>query len=172
MLAVSLSWAYLVDDTDTVKCIPRLHTHTHMHTQLLYGRQCVRTHSLCSRSWTELTSPWVIWISWAGSIPFLVFLGRGLRILEVSRYVWFRGMYVIDIAWDRVFYEIYRHKHEGEIPVCCIKHEDSHTIVICVYITATPYRPCNTEGTVWLYYTLATLTTGYKFTLVIDLLNH
>ncbi len=39
------------------------------------------------------------------------------------------GFYVIDIAWDGVFYEIYRHEHEGEVPraschVYCIKHED------------------------------------------------
>ena len=27
-----------------------------------------------------------------------------------------KGLYVIDIAWDWVFYETYRHKHEGEAP--------------------------------------------------------
>ncbi len=42
--------------------------------------------------------------------------------------------------------------------VYCIKHEDFSYYVF--YITTTPYLPCNNEGTV--YYTLVTLTTGYK----------
>ncbi len=28
------------------------------------------------------------------------------------------------IAQDRVFYEIYRHEHEGELPCILLKHED------------------------------------------------
>ncbi len=52
------------------------------------------------------------------------------------------------IARDLVFYEIYRHKHEGELPVYCIKHE--HAIIIMFYITTTPDLLCNKimEGTV------------------------
>ena len=47
------------------------------------------------------------------------------RILRI--YTPLRGLYAIDIAWDRVFYEIYRHEHEGKAPraschVYCIKH--------------------------------------------------
>ncbi len=71
--------------------------------------------------------------------------------------------YVIDIAY-RVFYEIYRHEHEGELPVYCIKHEDFSNYVF--YITTTPYLSCNNIN--WkelydFYYTAITLTTGYKY---------
>ncbi len=37
--------------------------------------------------------------------------------------------YVIDIAWDRVFYEIYRHEHEGELP--CILHKTRWFLMLC-----------------------------------------
>ena len=47
-------------------------------------------------------------------------------VLNVQSYYW--RLYVIDIAWDWVLYEIYRHKHEGELPVYCIKHEDSYIV--------------------------------------------
>ncbi len=46
-----------------------------------------------------------------------------------------------------------KHKHEGELPVYCIKHEDFSCYMYVFYITTTPYLPCNnnnynTEGTV------------------------
>ncbi len=76
-------------------------------------------------------------------------------------------IYVIDIAWDRVFYEIYRHEHEGELP-CCILHKTRGFLMLYVfYITTTPYLPCNNKNINWkelydFYYTAITLTTGYK----------
>ncbi len=77
------------------------------------------------------------------------------------------GMYVIDRAWDRVFYEIYRHEHEGELPVYCIKHEDFSCYNYVFYITTTPYLPCNNNNInrkelYDFYYTAITLTTGYN----------
>ncbi len=61
---------------------------------------------------------------------------------------------MLDIAWDRVFYEIYRHEHEGEAPkaschVYCIKHED--------------FSCLNRKELYDFYYTAITLTTGYKY---------
>ncbi len=62
------------------------------------------------------------------------------------------GAYVIDIAWDRVFYGIYRHEHEGELPcILRIKHEDFSCYVF--YITTTPYLPCNNK---YIFHTLCT----------------
>ncbi len=40
--------------------------------------------------------------------------------------------------------EIYRHKHEGELPVYCIKHEDFSCYDYVFYITTTPYLTGNT----------------------------
>ncbi len=40
-----------------------------------------------------------------------------------------------------MFYAIYRHKHEGELPVYCIKHEDFSCYYV-FYITTIPYLPC------------------------------
>ncbi len=55
------------------------------------------------------------------------------------------GLYVMDIAWDRVFYEIYRHKHEGELP--CILHKTRGFLMLYVfYITTTLYLPCNNKN--------------------------
>ncbi len=78
----------------------------------------------------------------------------------------------VDIAWDRVFYEIYRHEHEGEAPraschVYCIKHEDFSCYNYVFYITTTPYLPCNNKNInrkelYDFYYTAITLTTGYN----------
>ncbi len=45
-----------------------------------------------------------------------------------------------------MFYEIYRHKHEGELPVYCIKHEDFSCYNYVFYITTTPYLPCNNKN--------------------------
>ncbi len=77
---------------------------------------------------------------------------------------------VIDIAWDRVFYEIYRHEHEGEAPraschVYFIKYEDFSCYNYVFYITTTPYLPCNNKNINRkdFYYTAITLTTGYKW---------
>ncbi len=76
--------------------------------------------------------------------------------------------YVIDIAWDRVFYEIYRHEHEGELP--CILHKTRGFLMLYVfYVTTTPYLPCNNKNInrkelYDFYYTAITLTTGYKHT--------
>ncbi len=62
-----------------------------------------------------------------------------------------------------MFYEIYnRHKREGELPCTCIKHVN---LILCV--TTTPYLPCNKNNITRkelydFYYTLVTLTTGYK----------
>ncbi len=83
----------------------------------------------------------------------------------------------LDIAWNWVFYEIYRHEHEGEAPraschvhVYCIKHEDFSCYNYNVfYITTTPYLPCNNNNNINrkelydFYYTAITLTTGYKY---------
>ncbi len=55
-----------------------------------------------------------------------------------------------------------RHKHEGELPVYCIEHEDFSCYNYVFYITTTPYLPCNItrKGLYDFYYTLVTLTTG------------
>ncbi len=77
----------------------------------------------------------------------------------------FSSLYVIDIAWDRVFYEIYRHEHEGELPCICIKHED-FSCYMC-FISRRPRTYCvikniNRKELYDFYYTAITLTTGYK----------
>ncbi len=61
---------------------------------------------------------------------------------------------------------IYRHKHEGELPVYCIKHQDFSCYNYVFYITTTPYLPCNKNHTntgrvLYDFYTLVTLTTRY-----------
>ncbi len=71
-----------------------------------------------------------------------------------------------------MFYEIYRHEHEGEAPraschVYCIKHEDFSCYNYVFYIATTPYLPCNNKNInrkelYDFYYTAITLTTGYK----------
>ncbi len=60
-----------------------------------------------------------------------------------------------------MFYEIYRYKHEGELP--CIKHKDFSCYNYVFYITTTPYLPCNKITRKDFYYTLVTLITGYKY---------
>ncbi len=78
------------------------------------------------------------------------------------------------VALDRVFYEIYKHEHEGEAPrvschVYCIKREDFSCYNYVFYITTTPYMylPCNNNNInrrelYDFYYMAITLTTGYK----------
>ncbi len=41
------------------------------------------------------------------------------------------SVYVIDIAWDRVFYEIYRLEHEGELPCILHKTRGFLAIIMC-----------------------------------------
>ena len=70
-------------------------------------------------------------------------------IMYVSLWMWWRWAWrsfvcVIDIAWDRVFYEIYRHKHEGELPVYCIKYKDfscllTYIAIILLLLTSVLY---------------------------------
>ncbi len=78
------------------------------------------------------------------------------------------------ITWDRVFYEIYRHEHEGETPraschVYCIKHEDFSCYMYMCFISRRPltYRVIKViqyrKGPYDFYYALVTLTTGYKY---------
>ncbi len=65
-----------------------------------------------------------------------------------------------------MFYEIYRHEHEGELP--CILHKTRGFLMLYVfYITTTPYVPCNNKNInrkelYDFYYTAITLTTGYN----------
>ncbi len=56
-----------------------------------------------------------------------------------------------------MFYEIYRHEHEGVLPIL---------MLYVFYITTTPYLPCNNNNINRkdFYYTAITLTTGYEFT--------
>ncbi len=82
-------------------------------------------------------------------------------------------MYVSYMSWaakyTRVFYEMYRHKHEGK----SLEGELAvyNTRIIMLYMCFISRRPLtdrvinNTEGTVWLLLhacTNVTLTTGYK----------
>ncbi len=66
-------------------------------------------------------------------------------------------------------YAIYRHEHEGELPVYCIKHEDFSCYNYVFYITTTPYLTYLVIKIIQyrkelydFYYMLVTLTTGYK----------
>ncbi len=100
---------------------------------------------------------WIIWIQvmavprcYCNTKP----QSHAINLLEWIQYI---------IAWDRVFCEIYRHEHEGELP--CILHKTRGFLMLYVfYITTTPYLPCNKNRKELydFYYTAITLTTGYK----------
>ncbi len=67
-----------------------------------------------------------------------------------------------------VFYEIYRHEHEGEAPraschVYCIKHEDFSCYMCFISQRPLTYRVIINQKELYdFYYTAITLTTGYK----------
>ncbi len=65
-----------------------------------------------------------------------------------------------------MFYAIYRHEGEGELPCIILLHKTRGFLMLYVfYITTTPYLLCNNinrKELYDLYYTAITLTTGYK----------
>ncbi len=69
-----------------------------------------------------------------------------------------------------MFYEIYRHEDEDELP--CILHKTRGFLMlysVCVLYHDDPYLPCNNNNNINrkelydFYYMAITLTTGYKY---------
>ncbi len=95
---------------------------------------------------------------WPSYVHFKAFIAIFFRAYTVCIHVAYPSLSCSFHVADRVFYEIYRHKHEGELPCTCILHK-TRGFLSCYnyvfYITTTPYQPCNKshtipEGTVWL----------------------